>query len=537
MGDWFLDPDPREWRLHLGDVYINGCSLYEAKSLEDVAHPTLREDAYAAPWTGRREKLFRPEDSLRQWFAQVGEKETVLYANFGDVDPNGELVEINVRKCCFYPDHSGCGYITVRGFEMAQAACPWAPPTGDQPGMVGPHWSKGWIIEKNILHDAKCSAVSIGKESSTGDNLFTRYHRKPGYQHQMESVFLAKQIGWDRETVGSHIIRNNVIYDCGQNGIVGHLGCVFSQIYGNEIYRIAVKHEYFGYEIAGIKLHAAIDVQITGNRIHHCSLGTWLDWQAQGTRISKNVYYENDRDLMVEVTHGPYLVDQNVFASKYNFDNVAQGGAYVHNLCLGSMRHVPVLNRSTPYHFPHTTDVAGCTLVYGGDDRFYQNIFVGGGKILAEDSAYGTVDYDGSPVSLEEYIQRFLALGNGDVEQYEMVRQPAYIDGNVYLAGAEAFDREEEKLVSREDPAAALTQEEDGLYLTLTLPAGLEQLRTRPIDGSVLGLVRIVEAAYENPDGSPVSLDTDLLGNPRSARPTPGPIEGLKPGVNRVKIW
>jgi hypothetical protein len=91
------------------------------------------------------------------------------------------------------------------------------------------------------------------------------------------------------------VIRRNTIYDCGQNGIVGHLGCVFSTIEDNHIYRIAQKREFYGYEIGGIKLHAAIDVVIRHNRIHDCSLGTWLDWQTQGTRITRNVYYANNR--------------------------------------------------------------------------------------------------------------------------------------------------------------------------------------------------------------------------------------------------
>ena len=128
-------------------------------------------------------------------------------------------------------------------------------------------------------------------------------------------MFSARQIGWDREHIGSHIVRRNTIYDCGQNGIVGHLGCVFSTIEDNHIYNIALKREFYGYEIGGIKLHAAIDVVIRHNRIHDCSLGTWLDWQTQGTRISRNLFYGNNRDLFVEVSHGPYLVDHNVLAS------------------------------------------------------------------------------------------------------------------------------------------------------------------------------------------------------------------------------
>ena len=219
-----------------------------------------------------------------------------------------------MRRSVFYPSEHHLDYITVRGFELAQAACPWTPPTADQPGLIGPNWAKGWVIEDNVIHDAKCSAISLGKEASTGHNYATERGDKPGYQYQLESVFSARQIGWDAEHVGSHVVRGNTIFDCGQNGIVGHLGAVFSTIEDNHIYNIALKREFYGYEIAGIKLHAAIDVVIRHNRIHACSLGTWLDWQAQGTRVSRNVYYGNNRDLFVEVSHGPYLVEHNVLA-------------------------------------------------------------------------------------------------------------------------------------------------------------------------------------------------------------------------------
>lgn len=332
-GDWLIYPQKQ--KLHLGDVYLNGKSFYEALNLDEVKNPVKRTVGYHPDWTKRDEMLLEPEQSVYKWYAEIVSENTIIYANFHGVNPNVELVEINVRKCCFYPEKTGINYITVRGFEIMHAACPWAPPTADQPGMLGVHWSKGWVIEKNILHDAKCSALSIGKEASTGHNLRSRRFRKSGYQYQMEAVYRALQSGWSKEKIGSHIIRDNEIYDCGQNGIVGHMGGAFSEIYNNHIYRIGVKHEFFGHEIAGIKLHAAIDTQIYHNNIHDCTLGTWMDWEAQGVRISRNLYYKNNRDLMIEVTHGPHLVDNNIFASQYNLDNVAQGGAYVHNLFAG----------------------------------------------------------------------------------------------------------------------------------------------------------------------------------------------------------
>ena len=69
-------------------------------------------------------------------------------------------------------------------------------------------------------------------------------------------------------------------------------------------------------------------------------------------------------------------MDNNVFGSAYNFDNVAQGTAFVHNLCAGIMRQVPVLDRATPYHFARSTKVSGYAFVYGGDDRLYNNLFI-----------------------------------------------------------------------------------------------------------------------------------------------------------------
>lgn len=125
----------------------------------------------------RKELVWNAEDSLMQWYCEAGVDTTTIYAGFGDLDPNQELVEINVRPCCFYPEKRGLDYITVSGFEMAQAATDWAPPTAYQVGMLGPNWAKGWIIENNILHDSKCSAISLGKEDTTGDNEFTKFHK------------------------------------------------------------------------------------------------------------------------------------------------------------------------------------------------------------------------------------------------------------------------------------------------------------------------------------------------------------------------
>lgn len=528
-GDWLVYPEDRS--AHEGDVYLNGHSLFEAHSLDEVAHPQRREKNPFHLYWGLDEKILDADGTVFVWYAQVDNETTTIYANFGPADPNQETVEINVRRSCFTPEAIGRNYITVRGFEICQAATPWAPPTADQLGIIGPHWSKGWIIEDNDIHDSKCSGISLGKEASTGDNDFTKTRRKPGYQYQMEAVFKGLAAGWDKAHVGSHIVRHNHIHDCGQTGIVGHMGCAFSDIYGNDIARIAMKREFWGHEIGGIKFHAALDVQIHDNHIHECTLGTWLDWQTQGTRVARNVYDHNDRDLMVEVSHGPYLVDNNIFASGYNFDNMSEGGAYVNNLCCGAIGLNKVLDRATPYHFAHTTEVLGTQPIYGGDDRWYQNIFVG----RNDDRLYGTAGYNGHPTSLAAFIQAYEAKG-GDVETYAQLAQPVYIDANVYLHGAKGYDEEQHSVSDAVDPQVKISEEADGLYLTITLPANFTQVPTQQLDTAALGVPRVVEEPFEHPDGTPLTIDRDLTGAALSGKPIPGPIQALQAGPNHIKV-
>ncbi|HHV10988.1 MAG TPA: DUF1565 domain-containing protein [Clostridiales bacterium] len=534
LGDWLVLPLGRS--AHLGDVYLNGMSFYEAESYDALKSPVIRTEILDH-WTNEITAVKNPVQTKYLWFAEVDKKSTTIYANFHESDPNQELTEINVRKCCFYPERTGVDYITVSGFEMAQAATPWTPPTADQPGLIGPGWSKGWIIENNIIHDAKCSAISIGKEASTGNNFRTFRKDKPGYQYQLESVFTACKYGWSKEKIGSHIIRNNTIYDCGQNGVVGHLGCVFSEIHHNHIYNIAVKREFYGYEIAGIKLHAAIDVQIHHNHIHDCSLGTWLDWQAQGTRVSKNLYYQNNRDLFIEVSHGPFLVDHNILGSPYSLDNHAQGGAYVKNLIAGKILCKKMLNRATPYHAPHSTDVTGYAMVYGADDRLYQNIFVGGRTA----DPVGTSIYDSCTASLDEYIDEVEKINRetpGDLEIFEKIEQPAYVSENTYINGAKAFHKEECKLEYADFNADYSIVNDDGtVYLNITLPEDFKGFTHAPHSTYTLPRVRIVDADFENPDGSPLVLDSDYFDAPISGRTVCGPIEILKAGKNRIRIW
>ncbi|MEU8238099.1 right-handed parallel beta-helix repeat-containing protein [Actinoplanes missouriensis] len=539
-GDWVV------YGKHLGDVYLNGVSFYEAGSRAEVAAPEKRIEV-VDDWTGVTDRIREPERTLLVWYAEVGPAETTIWANFQGADPNTELTEINVRRSVFYPLVPHLDYITVRGFELCQAATPWTPPTADQPGLIGPNWAKGWIIEDNHIHDAKCSAISIGKEASTGHNYATERGDKPGYQYQLETVFAARQIGWDREHIGSHVIRRNTVHDCGQNGIVGHLGCVFSTIEDNHIYNIALKREFYGYEIGGIKLHAAIDVVIRHNRIHDCSLGTWLDWQTQGTRVSRNVYYNNNRDLFIEVSHGPYLVEHNVLASPAALELWSQGGAFVNNLIGGTLWLMPVMDRATPYHLPHSTQVAGYAFIVGGDDRWIGNVFVGGDPAVAyggsvpeggEPAHAGTAGYDAYPASFEEYLRRIDEQPPGDHQRYLSVKQAVYARDNVYAGGARAYAGERDA-VTLSGGSVSVVEEGDEVYLVTDLPEGIGGPGLTPVGGRDLERVRFADAEFEERDGTPAVIGADLTGvakEPGRAYPA-GPLADLDPGTHRIRLW
>jgi hypothetical protein len=531
-GDWVVRPMTG---VHLGEVYLNGRSFYEVGSRADVDNPAERTTV-VDDRTDTTVAVHDVDQTRFVWHAEVGDDSTTIWANFQGADPNAELAEINVRRSVFYPTEHHLDYITVRGFELAHAASPWTPPTADQPGLIGPNWAKGWIIEDNVIHDAKCSAISLGKEASTGNNFAAQRGDKPGYQYQLESVFAARRIGWDREHIGSHIVRRNTIYDCGQNGIVGHLGCVFSTIEDNHIYHIAIKREFYGHEIAGIKLHAAIDVTIRHNRIHDTTLGIWLDWQTQGTRVSRNLLYANNRDIYVEVSHGPYLLEHNVFGSPVSIEVMSQGGAFVNNLVCGTVAIVPVPERPTPYHLPHSTQVAGYAAIHAGDDRYIGNVFLGGDRSSAygpgsrdgEVAGYGTSFYNGHPTSLASYIAQVGDPSKGDHNRFEDVKQPVYIHHNLYGPGATPVDGEEGAVQA--DVTATIVDEGDHVYLSTT---GFDAVRVPVVGGRDLAPTRIVGAEFEEPDGTPAILDVDLVG----VRRTEGPAGPLAQPGDRVQVW
>lgn len=554
-GDWFI----ATYIAHTGEVYLNGKSMYEVTELDKVVHPVV----YKKSWD--------PDFTIYTWYTEQDEatNETVLYANFQGKDPNVENVEINVRENCFYPSKEGVGYITLSGFTVKQAATQWAPPTAYQEGMVGPHWSKGWIIEDCEISDSKCSGISLGKyKQPNNDNKWLNWKYKNGTQTERDCICQAQREGWTKERIGSHIIRRCNIHDCGQTGIVGHLGGVFSIIEDNHIHHINNKQNLAGAEIGGIKMHAAIDVIIRRNHFHHCTRGLWLDWQAQGTRVTQNLFHDNTlpfdtnantdnldgtgEDIFIEVSHGPTLVDNNILLSDYSMKLATQGVAVVHNLIAGSFTAVGrgtdngsgeiPSPRYTPYHVPHRTEVDGFMTILHGDDRFYNNIFVqkpirpGMQEIheVVKDSEWtdgnlitGTVSFSGYP-SEEEFKKMFEGYcGMGSTIERDIYyrKLPVWLGGNVYFNGAKPADQETDAIVDTEHTVKLELKEENGTWhLDTDLYEYLPKTACAMISTETLGMAFEPEEKFENPDGTPIVFQYDYFGARQEINPLPGPF-------------
>ena len=550
---------------HTGAVYLNDKMLYEASSIEECR----KGEVYSCSW--------EPEASRYKWFAEQKDGRTVFYCNFQDKDPNKEKIEINVRQRCFMPKETGISYITVSGFNINKAATNWAPPAAYQDGMIGPHWSKGWIIEDCDISNSKCAGISVGKYyDPDNDHYFTYKHVKSPTQMERDAVCRGQYHGWLKEKVGSHIIRRNNIHNCEQGGIIGRMGGVFSLIEDNHIHHINNMMELGGAEVAGIKMHAAIDVTMRGNWIHDCVMGIWTDWEAQGTRITQNLLYNNQtpefakqlkggmgsQDIFVEVGHGPTLIDNNILMSDASLRMATQGIAMVHNIVCGSLTSVgagvdnmvegSLRQRYTPYHIPHRTEVMGFMTILHGDNRFYNNIFIqkwpsetivtksdDGAITYTENREVGTHVMDPYP-TYDEWVKPF-QLESETPDMMEMALShfrplPVWSEGNAYLAGAKAWKHETNKLVSDAKGIKIEVEEKNGKpVLSTNLYDFIKDYNVSMVCTETLGKAFEPEQPFENPDGTPILFDTDYLGNRRGTKVIPGPF--ANPEDSKKALW
>jgi hypothetical protein len=189
-----------------------------------------------------------------------------------------------------------------------------------------------------------------------------------------------------------------------------------------------------------------------------------------------------------------------MFLSRTSLADWSHGGAYVHNLISGSVNIRPEMGRETPYMEEHSTHVAGLKNIEGGDQRFYNNIFIGNGVGLSS---------------------------------RDNAARPVFMAGNVFLNDAAASRHETNPLCLPDfDPELKLIVDGDTVKLFLTLNEAVINVKNKLVTTEMLGKAAINGLAYKNYDGSLLILDSDYFGKKRNIDdPAPGPFENIKEGV------
>jgi len=443
---------------HRGDVYLNGEAFYEKETAQEVA------------------------EAKNTWHCQVDEDVTTIFANFGKVNPNTELTEINVRESLFMPEITGLKYITVDGFHFMHAAANWAPPVLElQTGAVGPRMGKHWIIENCTIINARCVGIILGHARSVDYSNIDAY--------------------------GDHVIRNNIIQRCGQAGIAGQKGATRSLISGNFIEDTNYRREFGGWETAAIKFHNSVDTIISGNLIRGVyrqeqgAFGIWIDFGNQGIRITRNIIYNTEAaTVFLEMNHGPILVDNNILIGQPIRSN-SEATVFAHNLfgdC--GYEYNPDTGRRSQYYKPHTTKGTGRKSGTAQDDKWFNNIFVRQGLDRVKAASGYASDY------------------------------------NVFLEGAKKSVFGDKNSVV--DPyVTGLTIKDHPLGATITFSMNDTPFRVKGpwVDAELVGIFPTVGQTIEDRYGHPIKVDIDINGR-KLIKPIAGPLIDLKQGLNTT-VW
>lgn len=404
---------------------------------------------------------------LRWTFERAGNTSHV-YVRFPE-DPAKHMVEISARPMVFYPSKTGINYITLKDLTLKDASPNWAPPTAEQEGIVGTNWSRGWVIEDCEVANSSCSGIALGKFGDLNDN-----YAGSNSQIFTDAIAQAGGNGWER--VGHHIVRRCRIHNCGQTGVVGSLGAVFSTIEDCVIYDIYRGERFTGAEQSGIKIHGAVDMLIANNRISDTgAYGVWLDWMAQGTRVTRNVIVNvGGSALFFEVNHGPILADNNILCAGRAIRANSHGVAYVNNLINGDV-WMGGDGRRTPFFKPHSIKLAKMEeRVVGGDARFVGNVWV-------------------RPHALNPNL-----------------KLPSVVKDNVQIPA--------DAVCVRHDHEGAVT-----IGRTPAYDAALKGKAIATPTAESLGTAAIPQMGYVDRQGKPFDLSHDLTGAPRGETSLPGP--------------
>ncbi|MFA6961645.1 MAG: right-handed parallel beta-helix repeat-containing protein [Opitutaceae bacterium] len=270
------------------------------------------------PFSATRGMIFQGERLLKQVATRdelsgeegsfwINRADRLLYLHpYDNISPDTGDFEVTNRETLFAPpfvncpkchlDHPsvGLGYIRIKGFTFERVAGPWP---GYQLGAISTGAGHHWIIEDNTVRQVNGVGIDLGVM----------------HGHQSSEV---------ENMVGHHIVRRNVVMDCGICGIAGlgpkgdrEFGLLIEDnvLVGNAFYEVEKTLQ----ETGAIKTHQNKRCLIRRNFIANTrgGPGIWMDWNNGFSRCTQNIIINTHSPhgaIFVEFSMDPNLVDRNV---------------------------------------------------------------------------------------------------------------------------------------------------------------------------------------------------------------------------------
>lgn len=321
--------EARVWSARLEEALFDG---YRPFALPNVTEEQFQSMDWAqpqrgkAPFTLARGLVFQDGRRLTQ-VAEPGALATnagaywvdrtnqALHARFfHDADPARALIEVTTQETVFAPDQPGLGFIRIKGFVVEHAAGPFP---WEQVGAISTTRGHHWIIEDCTVRQVNGVGLDLGIQHP-------RWPQPP--------------------QTGFHIVRRNVITDCGICGICG-LGPGRGRETGlliedNAVLRNAWHDAELLWETGGIKTHCNVRCLIRRNLVADTAHGSgiWMDWDNRHSRCCQNIVLGSrtrNGGIFVEASPVVNLVDHNIVWDTTGhgiYEHDSRGQIFAHNL-------------------------------------------------------------------------------------------------------------------------------------------------------------------------------------------------------------
>jgi hypothetical protein len=203
-------------------------------------------------------------------------------------NPDNCLAEATNREQLFVPEKYGTSYIKVKSIHFSQTGNGFPVP---QRGMISSNRGNHWIIENCTIEWANSLGIDLGNEM---------WHTV------------------DQPGLGYHIVRGNVIRNCGISGLEA-LRAPGLLVEDNLFENIGWQDAELAFESGAIKFHRAQDCLIRRNVFRNIQYapGIWLDYLSnKNCRITGNLFSDITTArgaIYIEVSRNLCRVDHNIF--------------------------------------------------------------------------------------------------------------------------------------------------------------------------------------------------------------------------------